>query len=59
MPKVGFEPTYPNGHYALNVARLPFRHFGIKILFDYTRIRIIGELVFTFISYLKNSRGDP
>jgi hypothetical protein len=29
MPKEGFEPTRPTGHYALNVARLPFRHFGI------------------------------
>ena len=29
VPKVGFEPTRPLGHYALNVARLPFRHFGI------------------------------
>jgi hypothetical protein len=29
VPKVGFEPTRPNGHYALNVARLPFRHFGV------------------------------
>ncbi len=28
VPKVGFEPTRPYGHYALNVARLPFRHFG-------------------------------
>ena len=28
VPKVGFEPTRPCGHYALNVARLPFRHFG-------------------------------
>ncbi len=23
MPKVGFEPTWGNPHYALNVARLP------------------------------------
>jgi hypothetical protein len=30
VPKVGFEPTCPFGHYALNVARLPFRHFGIS-----------------------------
>ena len=29
VPKVGFEPTRPKGHYALNVARLPFRHFGV------------------------------
>ena len=29
VPKVGFEPTRPYGHYALNVARLPFRHFGL------------------------------
>ena len=28
MPKEGFEPSRPKGHYALNVARLPFRHFG-------------------------------
>ena len=28
VPKVGLEPTRPCGHYALNVARLPFRHFG-------------------------------
>ena len=30
MPKEGFEPTHPYGYYVLNVARLPFRHFGIK-----------------------------
>ena len=29
MPKEGFEPSCPYGHYALNVARLPFRHFGV------------------------------
>ncbi len=29
VPKVRFELTRPCGHYALNVARLPFRHFGI------------------------------
>ena len=28
VPRVGFEPTRPKGHYALNVARLPFRHLG-------------------------------
>ncbi len=28
VPKVGFEPTRPFGHYVLNVARLPFHHFG-------------------------------
>jgi hypothetical protein len=28
VPKGGFEPPRPYGHYALNVARLPFRHFG-------------------------------
>jgi hypothetical protein len=32
VPKVGFEPTRPCGHYALNVARLPFRHFGTSWL---------------------------
>ena len=30
VPKGGFEPPRPNGHYALNVARLPFRHFGAE-----------------------------
>ena len=30
MPKEGFEPTHPYGYYALNVARLPFRHFGTR-----------------------------
>jgi hypothetical protein len=30
VPKVGFEPTRANAHYALNVARLPFRHFGAE-----------------------------
>ncbi len=30
VPKVRFELTRPYGHYALNVARLPFRHFGLK-----------------------------
>ena len=29
VPKEGFEPTHPYGYYVLNVARLPFRHFGI------------------------------
>ena len=29
VPKEGFEPTHPCGYYVLNVARLPFRHFGI------------------------------
>ena len=28
VPKEGFEPTHPCGYYVLNVARLPFRHFG-------------------------------
>ncbi len=28
VPKARFELARPNGHYALNVARLPFRHFG-------------------------------
>ena len=29
VPKEGLEPSCPYGHYALNVARLPFRHFGL------------------------------
>ena len=32
VPKVGFEPTRPFGHCALNAARLPFRHFGAPLL---------------------------
>ena len=28
VPKERFELSRPYGHYALNVARLPFRHFG-------------------------------
>ena len=30
VPKGRFELPRPDGHYALNVARLPFRHFGIE-----------------------------
>ena len=29
VPKERFELSRPCGHYALNVARLPFRHFGV------------------------------
>ncbi len=29
VPKGRFELPCPYGHYALNVARLPFRHFGM------------------------------
>jgi hypothetical protein len=29
VPKAGFEPARAIAHYALNVARLPFRHFGV------------------------------
>ena len=29
VPRAGFEPARPCGHYALNVARLPFRHLGL------------------------------
>ena len=29
VPKERFELSCPYGHYALNVARLPFRHFGM------------------------------
>ena len=34
VPKRGLEPPRPNEHYDLNVARLPFRHFG-KIKVNY------------------------
>ena len=29
VPKRGLEPPRPCDHYDLNVARLPFRHFGM------------------------------
>ena len=29
VPREGFEPTRAYAHYALNVARLPFRHPGM------------------------------
>lgn len=32
VPKERFELSRPYGHYALNVARLPFRHFGFPFL---------------------------
>jgi hypothetical protein len=39
VPKERFELSRPYGHYALNVARLPFRHFGISaIQEDYTQL---------------------
>ncbi len=36
VPKERFELSCPYGHYALNVARLPFRHFGPKHNINYT-----------------------
>ena len=39
VPKRGLEPPRPCDHYDLNVARLPFRHFGI-----YTNFWCRGEL---------------
>ena len=32
VPKERFELSCPYGHYALNVARLPFRHFGAVLI---------------------------
>ena len=40
MPREGFEPTRPFEHYALNVARLPFRHLGFLWLVGGLPIRI-------------------
>ena len=40
VPKEGFEPTRAAAHYALNVARLPFRHFGIS---GAKRLQIAGQ----------------
>ena len=32
VPKGGFEPPLPEGNCALNAARLPFRHFGTRVV---------------------------
>ena len=45
VPKEGFEPTHPYGYYVLNVARLPFRHFGPcyrYTLLELTSLPVIG-----------------
>lgn len=34
MPKVGLEPTHPFGYQILSLARLPFRHFGVHIVYS-------------------------
>ncbi len=39
MPKVGFEPTRANAHYALNVARLPIPPLRlINLVWQFYRI---------------------
>ncbi len=49
MPKVGVEPTLPEGNYALNVARLPIPPLRQVSIEKYTEchikvnIRIIGK----------------
>ncbi len=43
VPKVGVEPTWSYLHYALNVARLPFRHFGTFNKRNYTRGSVICQ----------------
>jgi hypothetical protein len=47
VPKVRFELTRPFGHYALNVARLPFRHFGqrgTKEIITSLRLGVNGKI---------------
>ena len=41
MLSVGFEPTRPNGHKALNLARLPdFATRALSILTNYVRLKM-------------------
>jgi hypothetical protein len=42
VPKERFELSCPYGHYALNVARLPFRHFGCS--FNFILSRVVRQL---------------
>ena len=39
VPKERFELTHPHGYYDLNVARLPFRHFGMHSKFITTQLK--------------------
>lgn len=32
VPKEGFEPSRPEGHQALNLACLPFHHYGVNLI---------------------------
>lgn len=45
VPERGFEPPRDCSHYALNVARLPFRHSGLDIHFT-TSLAIISPKCF-------------
>gem|GEM_PF-1307674 len=45
VPKGRFELPCPYGHYALNVARLPFRHFGIIRMNGLTRLSADRKIV--------------
>jgi hypothetical protein len=47
VPKERFELSRPCGHYALNVARLPFRHFGLTGTSRYFQGLIILALTAT------------
>lgn len=49
VPKGRFELPRGYPHYALNVARLPFRHFGMKCCEDFgaERRTRTGDLLFT------------
>ena len=48
VPRAGVEPARPCGHYALNVARLPFRHLG----------NLIPILIQPYISVAPAVRGN-
>lgn len=43
MPKVGFEPTRPYGHYALNVARLPIPPLRRDVYFTFGALFVKKE----------------
>jgi hypothetical protein len=50
VPKERFELSRPYGHYALNVARLPFRHFGMT-----NNITLYDTLI--FVNRITRTKG--
>ena len=54
VPKEGFEPTHPFEYYVLNVARLPFRHFGLRHAGNFVEVNTEAMCLFP-----GNSNGAP